>query len=83
MVTPGRITAPEPMLARRRKRVGITTQSASPIGLPSAVSAEAFSARSDQITLRVSFGSVPAALVVTRLLFDWLLAKEWRPQSGS
>lgn len=37
------------------------------IGLPSAVSAEAFSARSDQITLRVSFGSVPAALVVTRL----------------
>lgn len=37
------------------------------IGLPSAVSAEAFSSRSDQITLRVSFGSVPAALVVTRL----------------
>jgi CheY-specific phosphatase CheX len=37
------------------------------IGLPSAVSAEAFSARSNQITLRVSFGSVPAALVVTRL----------------
>jgi CheY-specific phosphatase CheX len=37
------------------------------IGLPSAVSAEAFSARTDQITLRVSFGSVPAALVVTRL----------------
>ncbi|MET0390536.1 MAG: chemotaxis protein CheX [Polyangiales bacterium] len=37
------------------------------IGLPSAVSAEAFAARSEQITLRVSFGSVPAALVVTRL----------------
>jgi CheY-specific phosphatase CheX len=37
------------------------------IGLPSAVSAEAFTSRSDQITLRVSFGSVPAALVVTRL----------------
>jgi CheY-specific phosphatase CheX len=37
------------------------------IGLPSAVSAEAFSSRTDQITLRVSFGSVPAALVVTRL----------------
>src|SRR5215510_4430175 len=30
------------------------------IGLPSAVSAESFSARTDQITLRVSFGSVPA-----------------------
>jgi hypothetical protein len=37
------------------------------IGLPSAVSAESFAARADQITLRVSFGSVPAALVVTRL----------------
>lgn len=37
------------------------------IGLPSAVSAEAFSARTDQITLRVSFGTVPAALVITRL----------------
>jgi CheY-specific phosphatase CheX len=37
------------------------------IGLPSAVSAEAFAARTDQITLRVSFGTVPAALVVTRL----------------
>jgi CheY-specific phosphatase CheX len=37
------------------------------IGLPSAVSAESFSARSDQITLRVSFGTVPAALVVTLL----------------
>jgi hypothetical protein len=37
------------------------------IGLPSAVSAEAFATRTDQITLRVSFGSVPAALVVTRL----------------
>jgi CheY-specific phosphatase CheX len=37
------------------------------IGLPSVVSAEAFSARTNQITLRVSFGSVPAALVVTRL----------------
>lgn len=37
------------------------------IGLPSAVSAESFAARPDQITLRVSFGTVPAALVVTRL----------------
>jgi chemotaxis protein CheY-P-specific phosphatase CheC len=37
------------------------------IGLPSAVNAESFAARSDQITLRVSFGVVPAALVVTRL----------------
>lgn len=37
------------------------------IGLPSAVSAEAFAARTNQITLRVSFGTVPAALVVTRL----------------
>ena len=37
------------------------------IGLPSAVSAEAFAARADQVTLRVSFGSVPAALVVTLL----------------
>jgi CheY-specific phosphatase CheX len=37
------------------------------IGLPSAVNAESFAARSDQITLRVSFGSVPAALVITRL----------------
>ena len=37
------------------------------IGLPSAVSAESFSTRSDQITLRVSFGTVPAALVVTLL----------------
>jgi CheY-specific phosphatase CheX len=37
------------------------------IGLPSAVSAEAFSARPQQITLRVSFGTVPAALVVTLL----------------
>jgi CheY-specific phosphatase CheX len=37
------------------------------IGLPSAVSAEAFASRSDQITLRVSFGTVPAALVITLL----------------
>jgi hypothetical protein len=37
------------------------------IGLPSAVGAEAFAARADQITLRVSFGTVPAALVVTLL----------------
>ena len=37
------------------------------IGLPSAVNAESFAARTDQITLRVSFGAVPAALVVTRL----------------
>jgi Chemotaxis phosphatase CheX len=37
------------------------------IGLPSTVSAEAFSARASQITLRVSFGTVPAALVVTLL----------------
>lgn len=37
------------------------------IGLPSAVNAESFAARTDQITLRVSFGVVPAALVVTRL----------------
>ncbi|MEY4577806.1 MAG: Chemotaxis phosphatase CheX [Pseudomonadota bacterium] len=37
------------------------------IGLPSAVSAEAFASRTNQITLRVSFGTVPAALVVTRL----------------
>jgi CheY-specific phosphatase CheX len=37
------------------------------IGLPSVVSAEAFSARSEQITLRVSFGTVPAALVITLL----------------
>ena len=37
------------------------------IGLPSAVNAESFAARNDQITLRVSFGAVPAALVVTRL----------------
>jgi CheY-specific phosphatase CheX len=37
------------------------------IGLPSAVGAESFAARADQITLRVSFGSVPAALVVTLL----------------
>jgi chemotaxis protein CheY-P-specific phosphatase CheC len=37
------------------------------IGLPSAVNAESFAARADQITLRVSFGVVPAALVVTRL----------------
>jgi hypothetical protein len=37
------------------------------IGLPSAVGAESFATRADQITLRVSFGSVPAALVVTLL----------------
>lgn len=37
------------------------------IGLPSAVNAESFAMRTDQITLRVSFGVVPAALVVTRL----------------
>jgi CheY-specific phosphatase CheX len=37
------------------------------IGLPSAVSAEAFATRTNQITLRVSFGAVPAALVVTIL----------------
>lgn len=37
------------------------------IGLPSAVSAEAFATRSEQVTLRVSFGTVPAALVVTLL----------------
>ena len=37
------------------------------IGLPSVVNAESFATRTDQITLRVSFGVVPAALVVTRL----------------
>jgi CheY-specific phosphatase CheX len=37
------------------------------IGLPSAVHAEAFATRAEQVTLRVSFGSVPAALVVTLL----------------
>ena len=37
------------------------------IGLPSAVTAEAFASRTNQITLRVSFGTVPAALVITRL----------------
>jgi Chemotaxis phosphatase CheX len=37
------------------------------IGLPSAVSAEAFASRNHQITLRIAFGSVPAALVVSLL----------------
>jgi hypothetical protein len=37
------------------------------IGLPSAIGADAFTGRTGQITLRVSFGSVPAALVVTLL----------------
>jgi len=37
------------------------------IGLPSIVSAESFQSRSQQITLRVCFGTVPAALVVTLL----------------
>jgi hypothetical protein len=37
------------------------------IGLPYAVNAEAFSGHQTQVTLRVSFGSVPAALVVTLL----------------
>jgi hypothetical protein len=37
------------------------------IGLPSTVSAEAFASRKSQVTLRVSFGTVPAALVVTLL----------------
>jgi hypothetical protein len=37
------------------------------IGLPYAVNAEAFAGNQTQITLRVSFGSVPAALVVTLL----------------
>lgn len=37
------------------------------IGLPYAVNADAFAAYPVQITLRVSFGSVPAALVVTVL----------------
>lgn len=37
------------------------------IGLPYAVKADAFVPKPDQVTLRVSFGSVPAALVVTLL----------------
>jgi hypothetical protein len=37
------------------------------IGLPYAVSADAFAHGTSQITLRVSFGTVPAALVVTLL----------------
>lgn len=37
------------------------------IGLPYAVTADAFAAHQSQVTLRVSFGSVPAALVVTLL----------------
>jgi CheY-specific phosphatase CheX len=37
------------------------------IGLPSAVTTESFNSGNGQITLRVSFGSVPAALVVTLL----------------
>lgn len=37
------------------------------IGLPHAVNADAFTPSAAQVTLRVSFGSVPAALVVTLL----------------
>lgn len=37
------------------------------IGLPYAVNADAFSGHQTQVTLRVSFGNVPAALVVTLL----------------
>jgi hypothetical protein len=37
------------------------------IGLPYAVNADEFRACAGQVTLRVSFGSVPAALVVTLL----------------
>lgn len=37
------------------------------IGLPYAVNADAFTPSAGQVTLRVSFGSVPAALVVTLL----------------
>jgi CheY-specific phosphatase CheX len=37
------------------------------IGLPYAVNADAFALHQTQVTLRVSFGSVPAALVVTLL----------------
>ncbi|HKU41347.1 MAG TPA: chemotaxis protein CheX [Polyangiales bacterium] len=37
------------------------------IGLPYAVNADAFAPCAGQVTLRVSFGSVPAALVVTLL----------------
>lgn len=37
------------------------------IGLPYAVNAEAFAPSPEQVTLRVSFGDVPAALVVTVL----------------
>lgn len=37
------------------------------IGLPYAVNADAFASHQTQVTLRVSFGSVPAALVVTLL----------------
>jgi len=37
------------------------------IGLPYAVNADAFTPCAGQVTLRVSFGSVPAALVVTLL----------------
>ena len=37
------------------------------IGLPYAVNADAFTPCPGQVTLRVSFGSVPAALVVTLL----------------
>jgi hypothetical protein len=49
------------------KAVMSTVDKTMRIGLPSAVSAEAFSPRNHQITLRVSFGSVPAALVVSLL----------------
>lgn len=37
------------------------------VGLPYAMNADAFAAHQRQVTLRVSFGSVPAALVVTLL----------------
>jgi Chemotaxis phosphatase CheX len=37
------------------------------IGLPYAVSADVFASHQTQVTLRVSFGNVPAALVVTLL----------------
>jgi hypothetical protein len=37
------------------------------IGLPSSVSAESFASRAEQVTQRVSLGTVPAALVVTLL----------------
>lgn len=38
------------------------------IGLPAHVNTDAFLESSEQITLRVSFGGVPAALVVTMLV---------------